>query len=91
MSKTTVGLILTLGGAPCSPHRVGNLPGMYRPDRPTPTGGPGECTASQAIAANEDPGCPVALVQIPNHDVQRLRLLLDNDVRAERGLPQRKE
>lgn len=84
-------LILTLGGAPASPHTVDGLPGMYRPDRPVPVGGPGEATPAQAKAADADPGVPVQIVHVPEGDVPALRLAAENDRRAEAGLPPREQ
>jgi hypothetical protein len=40
--KKRYGLILTLGGAPASPHVVSPLPGYYRPDVPHLVGEPGD-------------------------------------------------
>lgn len=82
-------LILTLGGAPTSAHTVTGYPGTYRPDRPTPIGGPGEPTLAQAQAADADPGVPLELIEIPANQVQALRLAAEADRRADAGLPPR--
>jgi hypothetical protein len=42
------GLRLTLGGAPNTPHTVVGIPGVYRPDIPTPVGGEGELSLERA-------------------------------------------
>lgn len=89
--KTSPALILTLGGAPASPHSVTGAPGMYRPDRATPVGGPGEATLSQAQAFHDDPGVPLKLIRVPDNDITALRLAAENDRRAEAGLPPRNE
>jgi hypothetical protein len=74
MSNTKpMGLRLTLGGAPDTPHTVAGLPGLYRPGAPTPVGGPGEATLEQAQAAHDAAGVPVELVEIPSGDLDRLR------------------
>lgn len=89
--KAAPALILTLGGAPASPHTVTGLPGLFRPDRPVPVGGPGEATLAQAKAASADPGVPVTITYVPDKDIPRLRLQAENDRRADIGLPPREE
>ena len=82
-------LILTLGGAPNVPHTVDGVYGTFRPDRPTPVGGPGEPTLQQAKDADKNPGVPLELIQIPEADVQGLRKQADADRRADQGLAPR--
>ena len=91
MADKPQGLVLTLGGAPPTPHTVEGLPGLYSPDRPTPVGGIGEPTLTQAKAADKAPGVPVRLVAISPKDLQRLRVQSDADRRAEYGLPPREK
>lgn len=78
------GLLLDFPGAPCAPHVVGALPGVYRPDRPTPVGGVGEPSLEQAKAADADPGCPVKLVDIDPGDLDALRVGAASDRAAGR-------
>ena len=56
MAAKRYGLLLTLGGAPNTPHTVQGLPGYYRPDIPTPVGGDGELSleAAREAAKNND-------------------------------------
>lgn len=56
MAGKRYGLLLTLGGAPNTPHTVEGLPGYYRPDIPTPVGGDGELSleAAREAAKNND-------------------------------------
>lgn len=58
------GLVLTLPGAPTTPHRVGEWPGHYRPDIATPVGGDGEITIELAEQADKDKSVPLKLVDI---------------------------
>lgn len=90
-TKTEPALLLTLGGAPTSPHSVTGAPGFFRPDRPTPVGGPGEATLSQAKQLDDDPGVPLKLVRVAASEVASLRLAAENDRRADSGLPPRNE
>lgn len=82
-------VVLTLGGAPPVAHTILGLYGTFRPDRPTPVGGPGELTLQQAKDADADEGCPLELVQIPESEVPKLRKQAEQDRRAEAGLQQR--
>lgn len=74
-SKTAphAALVLTLGGAPTAAHRVEDLPGYYRPDSPTPVGGPGEASQTQAETLGEAPGAPVALVYLTDKQLDAAR------------------
>lgn len=71
--KKAYGLVLDLGGAPNSPHEVPNVYGTFRPDRPTPVGGPGEPTLAQARELSANEGVHLKLVEINPGDVQSLR------------------
>jgi hypothetical protein len=63
-AKKRFGLILTLGGAPASPHVVSPLPGYYRPDVPHLVGGPDDdLTLEQAKEAAEEHDC-LKLVEV---------------------------
>jgi len=70
LSQTRKGLILTLGGAPNTPHFFpqSGLPGFYRPDAPTPVGADGEVELDHAKEAHDGP-LPVKLVDIPASEV----------------------
>lgn len=72
---TASALVLSLGNAPNTPHRVGDppIPGYYVPGVPTPVGGPGECSVEQAKALDGDPDFPVELVQVDAAAVDELR------------------
>lgn len=85
-SKTRqIGLRLTLGGAPNELHTVTGLSGLYRPDRPTPVGGPGEPTVEQARKAAKGPDAVVEVVDLSDGDVEELRALADHDRERARG------
>jgi hypothetical protein len=79
------GLVLTLGGAPQTPHTVEGLLGLYRPDRPTPVGGLLEPTLEQAKAADKNPDCPVELVELDPKHVTVLREQAHHDRRVNAG------
>lgn len=57
------GLRLTLGGAPASPHFVAGVPGLYRPDIPTPVGHEGEMSIEEAEGYANDPAIPLELIE----------------------------
>ena len=86
-SKTAVhpALVLTLGGAPAAAHRVEDLPGYYRPDTPTPVGGPGEASVEQAQVLHAAPGAPVALVYLTDKQLDDARARSAQDVLAARN------
>lgn len=79
--KPVYGLRLTLGGAPCTPHYVTGLPGVYWPDRVTPIGGVGEASMEEAQRAAADPGCEVELVELDDVTIKQ------EPARAEMGEP----
>lgn len=75
MAKSTkqYGLRLTLGGAPDTPHQFPGFPGLYRPSRPTPVGGPGEATLEQAQEVDKKRGFPLELVEMTAKEVDEAR------------------
>lgn len=84
MPETHHGLQLTLGGAPQTPHTVIGVRGQYRPDQPTPIGGPGELTLGEAEAAIAA-GAPLELVTIPKGKIDALREAAQADLAIARG------
>lgn len=78
------GLRLTLPGAPANAHTIPGVPGFYRPDRPTPVGGPGDPldldTARQVAA---DPGVWLELVTLEDPDAARAAYA--DEVRTQTG------
>ena len=84
MASKDKGLLLVLGNAPHTPHVVPGVPGLFRPDRPTPVGGPGEPSLDVAEAVSKDPGTHLKLVDIPSKDLAGLRELAAADVEASR-------
>ena len=72
MSKSAekrYGLVLTLGNAPSTPHRIPDVPGFFYFHTPTPVGGPGEISLEDAKrydAGSEE----LALVEIPAGEVK---------------------
>ena len=82
--KTAPALILTLGGAPDTPHAIPGYPGLYRPGRPTPIGGPGEITEDQARELDKAEGTPLKLVRVPADEIDGLREQQAEDIRASR-------
>lgn len=83
-AKKRYGLRLTLPGAPNTPHVVGDLPGHYRPDVPTPVGGPGEVSVEAARQLAEPAGVPLELVEIKTGEVaeaEELAQRTEQDVR----------
>jgi hypothetical protein len=78
-----LGLILTLPGAPVTPHTIVGVRGLYRSDVPTPIGGSGELTLEEAKTAIDN-GAPVALVNIAAKDVDAVRAQVEADISAAR-------
>lgn len=78
-------LVLTLGGAPASPHLLEGLPGLYRPDVATVIGGPGEPSLQQAEAVLAVPGVPLALVYLTAKGVTEAREAAAADLALLRG------
>jgi len=66
------GLVLSLGGAPATPHRVDDVEGLFVPGVPTPVGGDGEVGLDAARALDADPSVPLSLVKVAS-DVDDLR------------------
>lgn len=79
------GLRLTLGGAPASPHVVQGVPGLYRPDAPTPVGGEGELSLEEAKRLDADAGVPLELVTIKKADEEAVRARVAADLDATRS------
>lgn len=73
MPEKHYGLRLTVGGAPNTPHRVGDLPGYFRPETPTPVGGDGELTVDQARKAAKAHGDALELVELTAAQVKEGR------------------
>jgi hypothetical protein len=73
MAAKHYGLRLTLGGAPNNPHIVEGVLGVYRPDRPTPVGGPGEVSVEVAKRLEDDKSVPLELVELTAEEVTKLR------------------
>lgn len=80
-----IGLRLSLGGAPNEPHTVAGLPGFYRPDRPTPVGGPGEATVEQAEEYAKKRSAVVEVVELKAGEVDELRAAAAHDHELARG------
>lgn len=85
MPKKHLGLRLTLGGAPDTPHTIPGLPGQYRPSRATPVGGQGEPTEEQAREADKKRGTAVELVELTEKELEKARELHNLDVEAARS------
>jgi hypothetical protein len=63
------GLILTLEGAPNTPHVVEGVPGLYRPDVPTPIG---ETVGfEQAKKYDADESVPLKIVEIKDAELAK--------------------
>jgi hypothetical protein len=79
-------LKLTLGGAPNTPHRVGDLPGFFLPDRPTPVGGPDDrISEEQAREADRRRGIPLELVELTQQEADDNRRFMHEYREAARG------
>lgn len=76
----TQGLRLTLGGAPDTPHTIPGVPGLFRPNVPTPVGGPGEIDAKLAKKLHDDKKVDLELVDIPKGKVDDARATAQQDV-----------
>jgi|SRR6185312_5578431 len=84
-SKKRYGLILTLGGAPASPHVISPLPGYYRPDVPHLVGGlEDDLTLEEAKAAAKDIDI-LELVEVPEHKEGEAEEVAAADVEAGRN------
>jgi len=84
-TKKRHGLILTLGGAPASPHVVSPLPGYYRPDVPHLVGGPeDDLTLAEAreAAKNHD---ILELVEVTPADAEAAEAVAEQDLAAGRN------
>jgi hypothetical protein len=79
-------LKLTLGGAPNTPHWVGDLPGFFLPDRPTPVGGEDDrISEEQANEAASRRGTPLELVHISEQEADSNRRFMHEYREAARG------
>lgn len=63
------GLKLTLGNAPNTWHTVEGLPGFFHPQIIVPVDEPGFVPAGAAKQHHQDDGCPVALVNATQKDL----------------------
>ena len=81
--KGPLGLVLTLQGAPETPHTVVGVRGQYRTTRPTPIGEVGELTLAEAKLAIEN-GAPLELVNIAKSKVDELRTAAAEDLQLAR-------
>lgn len=82
MSNTAPALQLDLPGASGEAYQVPGVPGLYRADRPTPVGGPGEVSAERARELDADPGMPLKLVRVKKSELDETRAAHQADVRA---------
>lgn len=76
----TQGLILTLDGAPPTPHTVTGVPGTYRTGVPTPVGDGCRITDERAAKLDADASIPLKLV--PLTDPQKAAETATSDVAA---------
>lgn len=83
MAEKNYGLRLTVAGAPNTPHSVGQVPGLFRPDIPTPVGGPGELDLKFARELDADRSVPLELVDVKN--VEKARTTAGDDLQQARG------
>lgn len=79
------GLRLTVGGAPAVPHQIPGVPGLYRPDKPTPVGADGELPLDRARELAADPSVHLELVPIAAGDVEELSAAAADALEAARG------
>lgn len=85
--KKHYGLLLVRGNAAQCPHTVLEptekafvpVPGLYRPDRPTPVGGRGEVSLDQARKLDKNKAVALKLVEIPAKDIEKLREQAEDD------------
>ena len=83
MAEKNYGLRLTVAGAPNTPHTVGQVPGLFRPDIPTPVGGPGELDLKFARELDADKSIPLELVEVKA--VDKARKQAGDDLQQARG------
>ncbi len=80
------GLRLTLPGAPDTPHVVPGVPGLYRPDTPTPIGRDSDpVTLDQAKALDADQGVPLGLVDMTAAEAAAARVALASHLNESRA------
>jgi hypothetical protein len=81
------GLRLNVGGAPDVAHTIPGVPGTFRPNIPTPVGGPGEIDEALARRLHDDKAVPLELVDIPKAKVDEARETASQDLlEARQGL-----
>ena len=88
MSSKRYGLLLTLEGAPATPHVLAGLPGHFRPGVPRPVGGDGDAlTLDQAKTAVKERKDVLELVEITstNFTVAEAEKLAEQDAKAARA------
>jgi len=86
MAAKRHGLILTLGGAPATPHMVSPLPGYYRPDVPHLVGGEGDdLTLEEAKAAVKSHGDVLKLVEVAADEAEEAERVHAEDTARGRG------
>lgn len=69
MTSKRYGLVLTLGNAPTTPHRVEGVPGFFYPDVPTPVGAENEIPLDEARRIGKS-SIDLELVEIPASEVK---------------------
>lgn len=85
MSKR-YGLILTLGGAPASPHVISPLPGYYRPDVPHLVGEEGDdLTLEEAKEAAKEHSDCLKLVEVSATKESKAEEVAEADLAAGRN------
>jgi hypothetical protein len=78
--KTVKGVVFTLAGAPATPHIVLGVPGLYRPDVPTPVDDERLELVKAAIAN----GAPLDVVDIPKTKLETAQAQALEDLAAAR-------
>ena len=85
MAKKRYGLILTLGGAPATPHVVSPLPGYYRPDVPHLVGeADDDLTLAEARAAAKEHDS-LELVEVSTETEKQAVEIAARDIHAGRN------
>jgi hypothetical protein len=79
-SKKRYGLVLTLGGAPATPHVIAGVPGHFRPNVPTPVGEEGEIPLEDAKAFAKEHD--LALVEITDAKAKKAKKLAEDTAEA---------
>lgn len=84
-AKKRYGLILTLGGAPASPHVVSPLPGYYRPDVAHLVDGPDDDLTLEEARAAEKAHDSLKLVEVAPHKENEAEEIASADLQAGRN------